>query len=334
MTKDKTFAAPLFVKVRFIVKETGEVREQDVFMGDFPLMTHSGTFHHQRDRAGRRDAARAFARGVRHGAQGPDQAGPDGQPHAEPGVLARVRGRDQGLRLGAHRPQEEAARHACSSRRSGMGGPEEILSRFNDSWLIRNTLERDDIASQEEALLEVFRRQRPGEPVNRENAENLVQSLFFDPKRYDLSEVGRYKVNKKLKLDVPLEDHTLTIEDITGLLGAPHPDLRGGRRGGGVRPDQLRAHPPQARRVRALRQQASEDRGGVGAGGVPDRDVPHGARRPRADDDPGRGVHNAADGRQHQAGGERHKGVLRLLASSRSSWTRRTRSRASRTGAA
>jgi DNA-directed RNA polymerase subunit beta len=101
----------------------------------------------------------------------------------------------------------------------GMGGPEEILSRFNDSWLIRNTLERDDIASQEEALLEVFRRQRPGEPVNRENAENLVQSLFFDPKRYDLSEVGRYKVNKKLKLDVPLEDHTLTIEDISGLLG-------------------------------------------------------------------------------------------------------------------
>jgi hypothetical protein len=80
-------------------------------------------------------------------------------------------------------------------------------------------------------LLEVFRRQRPGEPVNRENAENLVQSLFFDPKRYDLSEVGRYKVNKKLKLDVPLEDHTLTIEDIVGLLGASsRPPRRSPRR--------------------------------------------------------------------------------------------------------
>ena len=67
-------------------------------------------------------------------------------------------------------------------------------------------------------MLEVFRRQRPGEPVNIENAQNLVDGLFFDAKRYDLSEVGRYKVNKKLKLDVPLENHTLTIEDIEALL--------------------------------------------------------------------------------------------------------------------
>jgi DNA-directed RNA polymerase subunit beta len=100
----------------------------------------------------------------------------------------------------------------------GMGGPEEILERFGGSWLIRNTLERDDTPSREEALLEVFRRQRPGEPVNLENAQNLVDGLFFDPKRYDLSEVGRYKVNKKLKLDVPMDTHTLTIEDIEALL--------------------------------------------------------------------------------------------------------------------
>jgi DNA-directed RNA polymerase subunit beta len=100
----------------------------------------------------------------------------------------------------------------------GMGGPEEILDRFEGSWLMRNTLERDDTPSKDEALLEVFRRQRPGEPVNIENAQNLVDGLFFDAKRYDLSEVGRYKVNKKLKLDVPLENHTLTIEDIEALL--------------------------------------------------------------------------------------------------------------------
>jgi DNA-directed RNA polymerase subunit beta len=99
-----------------------------------------------------------------------------------------------------------------------MGGPEELMSRFEGSWLVRNTLERDDTVSREEALLEVFRRQRPGEPVNLENAQSLVDGLFFDPKRYDLSEVGRYKVNKKLKLDVPNDVHTLTIEDIEALL--------------------------------------------------------------------------------------------------------------------
>ncbi|MDQ4042582.1 MAG: DNA-directed RNA polymerase subunit beta, partial [Actinomycetota bacterium] len=99
-----------------------------------------------------------------------------------------------------------------------MGGPEELMARFEDSWLMRNTLERDDTTSREEALLEVFRRQRPGEPVNIENAQNLVDGLFFDPKRYDLSEVGRYKVNKKLKLDVPDDVYTLTIEDIEALL--------------------------------------------------------------------------------------------------------------------
>src|SRR3712207_6589023 len=99
-----------------------------------------------------------------------------------------------------------------------MGGPEELLTRFGNSWLMRNTLERDDTTSREDALLEVFRRQRPGEPVNIENAQNLVDGLFFDPKRYDLSEVGRYKVNKKLKLEVPKDTYTLTIEDIEALL--------------------------------------------------------------------------------------------------------------------
>src|SRR3712207_7974207 len=80
---------------------------------------------------------------------------------------------------------------------------------------MRNTLERDDTPSKDEALLEVFRRQRPGEPVNLENAQNLVDGLFFDAKRYDLSEVGRYKVNKKLKLDVDLkrsEEHTSELQ--------------------------------------------------------------------------------------------------------------------------
>jgi len=81
------------------------------------------------------------------------------------------------------------------------------------------TLEKDHTSSQDDALLDIYRKLRPGEPPTRESAQTLLENLFFNPKRYDLAKVGRYKVNKKLKLDVPLEDHTLTIEDIVGLLG-------------------------------------------------------------------------------------------------------------------
>ena len=217
MSKDKTYSAPLFVRVRFIIKETGELREQDVFMGDFPLMTESGTF-------------------VINGTERVVVT----QLVRSPGAYI-MEPKDQTKQVltaslmpsrGSWLEFEVEAKGYVSVRIDrkrklpvtvllkalGLGGPEEILTRFEDSWLIRNTLERDDTASRDEALLEVFRRQRPGEPVNVDNAQNLVEGLFFDPKRYDLSEVGRYKVNKKLKVDVPMETHTLTIEDIEGLL--------------------------------------------------------------------------------------------------------------------
>ena len=217
MTKDKTFSAPLFVKVRFIVKETGEVREQDVFMGDFPLMTRSGTFIiNGTERVVVTQLVRSPGAYIM---EPKDQTKQVLTASLMPsrGSWLEFEVETKGY-VSVRIDRKRKLPVSVLLKALGMGGPEEILSRFNDSWLIRNTLEKDDIASQEEALLEVFRRQRPGEPVNRENAENLVQSLFFDPKRYDLSEVGRYKVNKKLKLDVPLEDHTLTIDDIAGLL--------------------------------------------------------------------------------------------------------------------
>jgi DNA-directed RNA polymerase subunit beta len=218
MSKDKTYAAPLFVKVRFIVKETGEVREQDVFMGDFPLMTDSGTFVIN---GTERVVVTQLVRSP--GAYIMEPKDPTKQVLTASLMPAR----------GSWLEFEVEAKGYVSVRIDrkrklpvtvllkalGMGGPEEILGRFGDSWLVRNTLERDDTPSREEALLEVFRRQRPGEPVNIENAQNLVDGLFFDAKRYDLSEVGRYKVNKKLKLDVPPDTQTLTIEDIEALLG-------------------------------------------------------------------------------------------------------------------
>ncbi len=217
ISKDKTYSAPLFVRVRFIIKETGELREQDVFMGDFPLMTESGTF-------------------VINGTERVVVT----QLVRSPGAYI-MEPKDQTKQVltaslmpsrGSWLEFEVEAKGFVSVRIDrkrklpvtvllkalGLGGPEEILNRFEDSWLIRNTLERDDTPSRDDALLEVFRRQRPGEPVNIDNAQNLVEGLFFDPKRYDLSEVGRYKVNKKLKLDVPMDTHTLTIEDIEGLL--------------------------------------------------------------------------------------------------------------------
>jgi DNA-directed RNA polymerase subunit beta len=217
MSKDKTYAAPLFVRVRFIVKETGEVREQDVFMGDFPLMTESGTFIIN---GTERVVVTQLVRSP--GAYVMEPKDPSKQ------VLTASLMPSRGSWLEFEVETKGYVSVRIDRKRKlpvtvllkalGIGGPEEILSRFEGSWLMRNTLERDDTPSRDEALLEVFRRQRPGEPVNIENAQNLVDGLFFDPKRYDLSEVGRYKVNKKLKLDVPLETHTLTIEDIEALL--------------------------------------------------------------------------------------------------------------------
>jgi DNA-directed RNA polymerase subunit beta len=217
MSKDKTYAAPLFVRVRFIVKETGEVREQDVFMGDFPLMTDSGTFIIN---GTERVVVTQLVRSP--GAYVMEPKDPTKQ------VLTASLMPSRGSWLEFEVETKGYVSVRIDRKRKlpvtvllkalGMGGPEEILDRFEGSWLMRNTLERDDTPSRDEALLEVFRRQRPGEPVNIENAQNLVDGLFFDAKRYDLSKVGRYKVNKKLKLDVPLEDHTLTIEDIEALL--------------------------------------------------------------------------------------------------------------------
>jgi len=217
MSKDKTYAAPLFVRVRFIIKETGEVREQDVFMGDFPLMTDSGTFIiNGTERVVVTQLVRSPGAYVME-PKDPTKQVLTASLMPSRGSWLEFEVETKGY-VSVRIDRKRKLPVTVLLRALGMGGPEEILSRFGDSWLMRNTFERDDTTSKEEALLEVFRRQRPGEPVNLENAQNLVDGLFFDAKRYDLSEVGRYKVNKKLKLDVPKDVQTLTIEDIEGLL--------------------------------------------------------------------------------------------------------------------
>ncbi|MBV9454831.1 MAG: DNA-directed RNA polymerase subunit beta, partial [Rubrobacter sp.] len=217
VSKDKTYSAPLFVRVRFIVKETGELREQDVFMGDFPLMTDSGTFIiNGTERVVVTQLVRSPGAYVMEPKDMTKQVLTASLMPAR-GSWLEFEVETKGY-ISVRIDRKRKLPVTVLLKALDMGGPEELLRRFENSWLMRNTLERDDTASREDALLEVFRRQRPGEPVNLENAQNLVDGLFFDPKRYDLSEVGRYKVNKKLKLNVLGDVYTLTMEDIEGLL--------------------------------------------------------------------------------------------------------------------
>src|SRR4051794_37768244 len=95
---------------------------------------------------------------------------------------------------------------------------EAILSLFEGSFFIQNTLDKDTTTREEEALIEVFKKQRPGEPPTLDNARNLLKALFFDPKRYDLTKVGRYKLNQRLGVDVPDDTRTLTTQDIVALV--------------------------------------------------------------------------------------------------------------------
>ena len=218
---------------------------------------------------------------------------------------------------------------------------EKILELFGDSVYIRNTLDKDPSTREEEALIEVFKKQRPGEPPTLDNARNLLRSLFFDPKRYDLTKVGRYKLNQRLGVSVPEDTRVLTTEDILALvrrlvemptkLGVPEDSKDYAAEAASLG---ARADPHRARRVRALRQPAAADDGRADPGGVPRRSLPDGARRPRADDDRGRRHDHAADDHQHPSGRGGAEGVLRLLAALAVHGPDEHAGRASRTAAA
>lgn len=198
--RDATYAAPLRVKVRLIIKETGEVKEQEVFMGDFPLMTDTGTFvingaervivsqlvrspsvyfNEKIDKNGREnyDATIIPNRG----------AWLEYETDAKDVVYVRI-DRTRKLPL------------TVLLRALGFSTDQEIVDLLGDSEYLRNTLEKDGTENTEQALLEIYERLRPGEPPTVENAKSLLYSRFFDPKRYDLASVGRYKANKKLHL--------------------------------------------------------------------------------------------------------------------------------------
>lgn len=198
--RDVTFSAPLRVKVRLVNKETGEVKDQDVFMGDFPLMTETGTFIvNGAERVIVSQLVRSpsvyFSKKVdKNGKQGftatviPNRgAWLEYETDAKDVVYVRI---DRTRKLPV----------TVLLRALGFGSDQEIIDLIGENEYLRNTLEKDNTESTEKALIEIYERLRPGEPPTVENAKSLLVSRFFDPKRYDLANVGRYKINKKLHI--------------------------------------------------------------------------------------------------------------------------------------
>ncbi|MFD1708454.1 DNA-directed RNA polymerase subunit beta [Siminovitchia sediminis] len=198
--RDATYAAPLRVKLRLLNKETGEVKDQDVFMGDFPLMTEMGTFiinGAERvivSQLVRSPSVYYSAKVDKNGKKGftatviPNRgAWLEYETDAKDVVYVRI---DRTRKLPV----------TVLLRALGFGSDQEIIELIGDNEYLRNTLEKDNTESVEKALLEIYERLRPGEPPTVENARSLLISRFFDPKRYDLANVGRYKINKKLHI--------------------------------------------------------------------------------------------------------------------------------------
>ena len=223
--KDMNFSAPLSMKVSFINEETGEIREQSVFMGDFPMMTERGTFIiHGTERVVVTQLVRSPGAYIME----PKQA------EREKQVLIANLMPQRGSWLELEIDKKGAVNVRIDRKRKfpvtvllramGYGSSDEILELFDDSVYIKNTVDRDTTSSQEEALIELFRKQRPGEPPTLESATSMLRGLFFDPKRYDLSRVGRHKLNSRLHGDVPPDKRiaadvrVLTNEDIVELI--------------------------------------------------------------------------------------------------------------------
>ena len=198
--RDVTYNAPLRVKVRLINNETGEVKEQEVFMGDFPLMTDTGTFiingaervivsqlvrspsvyyNEKIDKNGKRGITATVI---------PNRgAWMELETDAKDVVHVRI---DRTRKLPV----------TVLLRALGFSTDQEIIDLLGENQYLKNTLEKDSTETSEKALLEIYERLRPGEPPTVENAKGLLVSRFFDPKRYDLAHVGRYKMNKKLDI--------------------------------------------------------------------------------------------------------------------------------------
>ena len=199
--RDATYAAPMKVSVRLHNKETGEIKEQEIFMGDFPLMTHGGTFVIN---GAERVVVSQIVRspGIYYGKEIDLKTD---LPLLTSTVIP-YRGAwleyetDTSEVFWVRIDKNRKLPITCLIRALGLKTDSEIMDRFGDDPRIVVTLEKDACKTYEDAMLEIYRKLRPGEPPTLDSAETLMQNLFFDPRRYDLSTVGRYKFNKKLTL--------------------------------------------------------------------------------------------------------------------------------------
>ncbi|MGL5353294.1 MAG: DNA-directed RNA polymerase subunit beta, partial [Clostridium sp.] len=217
--RDCTYAAPLKVSVRLQNNETGEIKEQEVFMGDFPLMTEQGTF-------------------IINGAERVIVS----QLVRSPGVYYNYSVDKSGKKLysatvipnrGAWLEYETDSNDiiyvridktrklpiSILGRAMGIGSDQELLDYFGEEERFKATIEKDNTKTKEEALLEIYKRLRPGEPPTVDSAVSLIDSLFFDAKRYDLSRVGRYKFNKKLAINLRLVNQVAALDIVNPSTG-------------------------------------------------------------------------------------------------------------------
>jgi DNA-directed RNA polymerase subunit beta len=212
--KDMNYAAPLFVEVRLINKETGEIKEQSVFMGDFPLMTDKGTFIFN---GTERVVVSQLVRSP--GVYFDVEIDKESDRELFTGKVIPSRGAwlelelDKKDTLGVRIDRKRRQPVTVLLKALGYEG-DQLLDLFGGAECIKATIEKDHTAGREAALIDIYRKLRPGEPPTVESAKGLLENLFFNPRRYDLARVGRYKLNTKLGLKIPQNVTVLTKEDI------------------------------------------------------------------------------------------------------------------------
>ena len=213
-TKDYTYSAPMYVTAEFMNYETGEIKSQTVFMGDFPLMTPRGTFIiNGTERVVVSQLVRSpgvYFEKLSDRSTDKDTFGAKVIPSRGAWLEFEIDKRDAvGVRI--DRKRKQSVTHFLKA----IGMTEsEIRDSFAEYPVLLETLEKDTVNTQEEALLDIYRKLRPGEPANVDAAQTLLNNFYFDSRRYDLAKVGRYKINKKLAIEADPRASTLSLEDI------------------------------------------------------------------------------------------------------------------------
>jgi DNA-directed RNA polymerase subunit beta len=222
--RDMTYAAPLRVRVQLLIKETGEIKESEIFMGDFPLMTENGTFViNGAERVVVSQLVRSpgvYFTAAEDPNTGRQLFGAKLIPNRGAWLEFETSNRDV---LSVKVDRKRKIPVTILLRSIGLSDDDQIFEAFKnantnpDHDYIRSTIDKDGTHAQEDAIIEFYRRLRPGDPPTKDNAESLLNSLLFNPRRYDLAKVGRYKLNKRLGLDesvVSLDNRVLTNDDL------------------------------------------------------------------------------------------------------------------------